>query len=114
MRQRKAYTPMSAIIQASVFQHPEGRDLDERLAGDRQDRYEPGWYYWFAAASYLPESDPVGPFSTELIAARRAAEEWSERHAATCETWPPPASPSPLSAMSAIQSVEAHAAGCGP
>ena len=35
--------------------------IDGKAAG-------PGWYWWSCFPGYLPDSDPSGPFNTELAA----------------------------------------------
>lgn len=31
-----------------------------------------GWWYWFAAPGWVPDSDPIGPFETATDAAKSA------------------------------------------
>jgi hypothetical protein len=40
-------------------------------------RYDAGWYYWFCFPGCLPDSDPIGPYTTEAEALAAAQEEAS-------------------------------------
>lgn len=40
----------------------------ECITDDEGDCLGSGWYYWYCLPGCLPDSEPIGPFSTEIEA----------------------------------------------
>lgn len=57
-------TDAYALPDVEIFYDPEGfsfDDMDTETSG-------PGWYWWSCFPGCLPDSDPIGPFTTEAEA----------------------------------------------
>jgi hypothetical protein len=62
-----------------VFYHEGGCDLMPDCVAHEKgvEPLKPGWYWWCCFPGCLPDSDPIGPFTTESQAHNNAIEEWS-------------------------------------
>ncbi len=52
--------------------------IDSRDSFDGSFSDGPGWYWWACFPGCLPDSDPVGPFTSEAEASTDAEWEWRD------------------------------------
>ena len=61
-----------------VWTDKHGKRHNDFETEDQEEPCEDGWYYWFCFPGCLPDSDPVGPFTTEAEALADAQEGYDD------------------------------------
>ena len=64
----------SALPDVEVFYMSQGEIDDLERDGEETELHEEGWYFWSCFPGCLPDSDPVGPFTSEQLAVDAARE----------------------------------------